>query len=203
MIEVNKLRTVNELKGKIVQLFSNEEILEMVSKKLIPHYILTNPISHKTTALFDVHEINNWLSDNTQKEGIVLEHELHFHCFDPRHFHIDDTDNVPVALGRIKRLYKLTKQHHSTPHGIYFLCKEHEVVYVGQAKNISARVGDHRADTSKEFDSVYFIVCHIDQLDSIERALIRHLQPVYNLQRHKLNAQNDHLILQSLGTFLT
>lgn len=197
MIDVNKLRTIGELKGKVTQLFSRQQILEMVDKKLIPHYILTNPLTKTEIILFDNTEINYWLTKHLKENRIDLEQELHFLCFDPSHFTFDATDKIPPALTQLKRLYKLSKNHYGTPHGVYFLCKDEEVVYVGQAQNIRDRVQSHRSEKVKEFDSVYFILCHIDQLDQIETALIRHLRPKYNVSQNGGNRQNDISIVEA------
>ena len=61
---------------------------------------------------------------------------------------------------------------------VYFLCKEGNIVYIGQSVNPSMRVAQH--SESKEFDAVYAIHVPRDSLNRVEGALIRHLQPPLN-----------------------
>lgn len=61
--------------------------------------------------------------------------------------------------------------------GVYFLCLGNEVVYVGQATKVGARVGAH---FDKEFDRVYYISCRESELTDYEGAFIYHLKPKLN-----------------------
>lgn len=61
--------------------------------------------------------------------------------------------------------------------GVYFLCKEGEVVYVGQSVHPSARIKTHEASSSKDFDRVYLLPVPESELDDTEAAFIKLLHP--------------------------
>lgn len=64
--------------------------------------------------------------------------------------------------------------------GVYFLYRDGVVVYVGQGRNIRARIGAHISECLKFFDAVSFIACPLGELLSRERSFIRRLAPEYN-----------------------
>lgn len=62
---------------------------------------------------------------------------------------------------------------------VYFLISEHNVVYVGQSKNLESRIKQHRAD--KQFDDIYYIeIDGLDELPAVEQAFIRFYKPKLN-----------------------
>lgn len=61
--------------------------------------------------------------------------------------------------------------------GVYFLLDGDEVVYVGQAVNVYARIGQH---TDKRFDRYAFVPCPVDSLDRLESLYIHCLRPRLN-----------------------
>lgn len=63
--------------------------------------------------------------------------------------------------------------------GVYFLCCQDEVVYIGQSTNIPARIGQHRGD--KTFDRAYWMPVPAHRLDEVEGAMIRHYRPRLNI----------------------
>jgi hypothetical protein len=69
-----------------------------------------------------------------------------------------DTSTVPVELAAIAgMLIPLSVQSAESigcP-GVYFLCHDQKVVYVGQSADVLRRVGAHIGDRS--FDSVWFV----------------------------------------------
>jgi hypothetical protein len=69
--------------------------------------------------------------------------------------------------------------------GIYFLLKGSEIVYVGQSRTVYQRIETHKTDGTKEFDKACFFECSVEELDDIERTLIRAFGPKYN-KTHKL-----------------
>jgi hypothetical protein len=67
--------------------------------------------------------------------------------------------------------------------GIYFLCFNGEVVYVGQTQTLAIRARDHRRQGIKNFDSVFFIRTHREDLDETEAYWALLLTPKYNTPR--------------------
>lgn len=66
------------------------------------------------------------------------------------------------------------------PAGVYFLLRNSEVVYVGQAKHIAKRLWQHRQTI--EFDSFHFIeIMRRAQRDVAERKYIRAIRPILNV----------------------
>ena len=65
--------------------------------------------------------------------------------------------------------------------GVYFLIDRDEIVYVGQATNVHARVAAHTRNW-KQFDSYTYIPCPKEQLDALERHYIQRLQPALNVR---------------------
>lgn len=64
--------------------------------------------------------------------------------------------------------------------GVYFLYRDGLVVYVGQARNVRARIGQHISEGRKTFDGVTIIPCSTDRLNRIEAHYIDLLKPLYN-----------------------
>lgn len=62
--------------------------------------------------------------------------------------------------------------------GIYFLIRGSNVVYVGQSKNIYSRIAAH--SSSKSFDSMAWIACNAEKLDSLESLYIHFFKPELN-----------------------
>lgn len=63
---------------------------------------------------------------------------------------------------------------------IYFLINEGKIVYVGQSKNIFARIGDHIK--SKSFDSYFVFSCQEENIDVMESFYIHKFNPELNAQ---------------------
>jgi hypothetical protein len=82
-------------------------------------------------------------------------------------------DKIPSALKEIDELVEIPSMH---PPGVYFLCQENQVVYVGQSKNPSARIAQHLVD--KQFNRVFMIPTN--NLDEVESAYIKKFKPKYN-----------------------
>lgn len=73
--------------------------------------------------------------------------------------------------------------------GVYFLCEDGKVNYVGQSKDIKARIRTHRREKSKPFESVFGIKLPQEQLVRIEGMFITLLCPKYNMNGgHSLKA---------------
>jgi hypothetical protein len=61
--------------------------------------------------------------------------------------------------------------------GVYFLIKEGEVVYIGQASNLLGRLASHQV---RDYDSVGFIAAPAEILDELERYWIAAFHPEHN-----------------------
>jgi hypothetical protein len=64
--------------------------------------------------------------------------------------------------------------------GVYFLHRNGAVVYVGQARCMRARIGNHLTEGVKFFDAISYIACDVRDLIAIESYYIQSLAPLYN-----------------------
>lgn len=62
--------------------------------------------------------------------------------------------------------------------GIYFLIKDNEIVYVGKSIHLHRRLSNHRK--AKDFDRAFFVECHKDDLNYLEKHFIRLFCPRLN-----------------------
>jgi excinuclease UvrABC nuclease subunit len=67
--------------------------------------------------------------------------------------------------------------------GIYFLCKDNKVVYIGQSKDVTNRVNGHIG--FKEFDSVTAMLVPEGLLDEVEKYWIKRIKPELNFRHAK------------------
>lgn len=63
--------------------------------------------------------------------------------------------------------------------GVYFLCRGHRVLYVGQSTNVASRIGAH-AGAGLAFERAYVLPAPRECLDALEGAFIRALRPPHN-----------------------
>lgn len=64
--------------------------------------------------------------------------------------------------------------------GIYFLIKNHKIVYIGQTTNLHARLASHEYKYNTKFDAVRFIPCEGSKLWRYEKRWILKFKPKYN-----------------------
>lgn len=74
--------------------------------------------------------------------------------------------------------------------GLYFLIKDEKVVYVGQTKNLSARMAGH---LNKDYDKYRFIQCPEHLLKHYENRWILRFSPILN--KTKIKAGDDSLTI--------
>jgi hypothetical protein len=198
-IEINRLKSASELKGKIKQIFTLEQLEQLAKNYGLPHYILLNPITKEELIYFDQSEIDEWVAANfLKKNDCKTQLNLSFFYFNSDSHKIKDLSAVPKELININNLFEIPFEIINTPPGVYFLCYRSEIVYIGQAKNVSFRVAEHIKEREKEFDTIYFIPCPINQLDVLESSLIRHIRPKYNIGRMGESRHTDKLVYESL-----
>ena len=149
-------------------MISTEELINLAESGYAPHYRIKDG-----PPMFKLSEIKEWVKNNLLNAhgGRVLPKVVRvFNGNEPQR------EAVPSSIRRVQGLRDISSLLFIGP-GIYFLCKEQEVVYVGQSVNATARVHQH---AKKEFDSVFFLPWPEDDLSRIEAAFIRFLQPPLN-----------------------
>jgi excinuclease UvrABC nuclease subunit len=87
-------------------------------------------------------------------------------------------DKPPESISNIQNIKQMPR--HGYQPGVYFLCKDNDVIYVGQSVTPSSRIASHTRDSQKKFDRVYLLPVPQSELNDVEAAFIHHLQPVAN-----------------------
>lgn len=158
--------TVEEL-AETMHHLSADRIKEMAISGYMPHYKFDGKL------VFDISEVTRWVQDNLicRVRGIDI----------PKRILIFSNGDwvgtpPPPCISRVPNLHQVNLGMFSS--GIYFLCNSDEVVYVGQSSNIAQRVKSH-IDV-KSFDRVYALPVPSKELNDVEAAFIKYLQPRYN-----------------------
>lgn len=194
---IDKLKKISDCKGKLKQLVGDEGVLQLAKLKICPHYILINPITNEEHIYFDPAELNEWFVENYCKYnegGINLNYNFHYFDKDLNTAKYD----VPIELSQIKDLFELSIEQINTPPGIYFLCLDKKIQYIGKSVTISDRVISHIKENVKQFDKVFYVVCPLNELDSFETALIRYYKPPLNKTYLQNPDENDLLLVKSI-----
>jgi hypothetical protein len=176
MVNPERLKTADKITGKIKEVLKPLEINELAKKQEIPHYLLVNPLTKEEIFCFVQDEVNEWFKSYIRQIPVKTPPVINFMRYKQQC--ITETDIIPSSLSLIRDLKKIPLSFFETPPGVYFLCKDDEIVYIGQARNVSSRVMSHFKE--KEFDSIFYINCHISQLCPLEKALIRYYKPALN-----------------------
>jgi hypothetical protein len=81
--------------------------------------------------------------------------------------------------------------------GVYFLCLDGDVVYVGQSIAVGVRVGSHAG--SKPCDRIFALPVPPSELDAVEGAFIRILKPRLNMHPGPREDRPDRETLKMIG----
>lgn len=156
---------------------SEDVLLGWTASRHAPHYYLdgAGPLYKRT-------EIRKWVEANLMRhcEGMPV----------PRQLEVLKAVNgltrtaPPLSIALLGNLLHVPIT--ATCSGVYFLCADDEVVYVGQALHVISRIANHICEGVKQFDlsRVYFLPCPVGELNEVERQWIQALKPRYN--RHGL-----------------
>lgn len=197
---IRSLKLANELGNGALKWVSPKELIELAINQKVPHYVVKNPLTGQEQLYFITKEIEDWFRNGYVKRFEPNVNQEIFNIWIFNDCDKVDSFKIPKSLWGIKDVYEIPVRNIRTPPGIYFLCHQSQVVYVGQSENIGARIIEHEKNPEKVFDSIYWIMCPINRLNSLESAFIRHLQPKYNKTRHKKDLYNrDKLILRGMG----
>ena len=169
------LKTAEEL-SEIIGV-NTGQLLKQAAAREIPHYRFDGGVPR-----FRTKEVKDWMLDT----GRVYHHT----CKTFRHdvigydgaFSGDIKMFLPKELQNLKGLVDLSTR--LVPSGVYFLVDGEELVYIGQSVNPIARIGTHRSDSKKVFTHAFLLPIPHDQLDNVEGALIRLINPKYNSVRY-------------------
>ena len=150
-----------------------ERLLQWTIGGYAPHHTVdgTGPFFTKST-------IKPWLLENivSFKGGIPI----------PQKFNIlsslttEQVLNIPKSISVLPNIQSVSLA--SKCPGIYFLCQDGEVVYVGMSECVVYRIATHIKEGVKSFDwdKIFFIPCPVDVLEDVEKQFIIQLRPKYN-----------------------
>lgn len=96
-----------------------------------------------------------------------------------------DRGSLPLRLRRFQNLCDITDEMDRT--GIYFLCRDGLLEYIGQSVHVGSRGRAHFREQEiknrQQYDTMLYIPCLQEQLLSAEGAFIRKLEPRCNSRR--------------------
>jgi hypothetical protein len=98
----------------------------------------------------------------------------------------DEAGNFPLMVAEENDIISHARPAPKLP-GIYYLLRDYDIVYVGQAIDIDKRIKDHVREGIKKFDSYYYQYCPVMALDDLEAMAICKYQPEYNVTIPKNN----------------
>jgi hypothetical protein len=197
MTDANKLRKIQDCKGRLKEIVGDEGVIQLAMDGICPHYVLTNPLTKEESIWFVPSELNYWFEENFirfQQGNFTPNYQFTY-------FSKDDclaTGEIPDELHKIQDLYQIPIEHISTPPGIYFLCKGKKIQYIGQATNVASRIVTHIKEGLKDFDKVLFITSPIRRLTEVETALIRYFRPPLNKTCQVSATDRDKVIVASI-----
>ena len=149
---------------------SAERLIQLADSGYAPHWRIDGG-----APLFRLGEVKEWLSKNVLERvnGKPLPQPFIVSVSKDR---ISDYRHVPEQLKQIPGLVDITNETRRS--GIYFLCEDNELLYIGQSVNVASRISTHHH--SGKFNRVIFMAWPPDDLDNVEGALIRTLRPPLN-----------------------
>jgi hypothetical protein len=174
-LNIDNLLTAEDLAKGLKNRITVERIEELAESELIPH------IRFEGKRLFHLPTAKKWIGENLTVEipgaplgtklltvNIMLTNEPMKHI-------------PPLAIRPLSRhLVPIAAFSHESPavSGVYFLCHNDEVVYIGQSVNVFSRVGSHAGQ--KTFSYAFFVPVAKSDLTFVELSLIQALKPKYN-----------------------
>ena len=174
---IGSLRTAEELSEKLGQRVTAGRLMELAEAQLIPHYELEGRI------YFKIMEAKKWIENDLvfKVSGQLMPHPVSI-------IQITETDMEREPPKALKALWPhlipvsvASIQCAALP-GIYFLCREGIVSYVGQSTNVAARISQHA--TEKTFDYAFYMRVPRSDIIAIEAELIAALRPADNKTNH-------------------
>lgn len=179
MPDISRLLTADEMSRRLNGRMSAERLMELVSAKIVPHYDFDG------TTLFAYTETLNWLRDNMLLTIVpaAVPHNIAITPVVLRDLPKESPDELRGIMCHLIPL-PIQSLEYATFSGVYFLCRNRKVVYVGQSMAVSGRVGAHMKD--KLFDYAYCLRVPPSDLDYVEGEMIRALKPEYNFGKYGL-----------------
>ena len=176
MASLESLLTAAQLAKSLRNLISVERLNELAESETIPH------IRFEGARLFQAGMAKKWLRENlvTEVAGCPIGSKMF--TVNVMLKHSPGEYVPPVSLrGMSRHLIPLDvagAENKPFP-GVYFLCHEGVVVYVGQSVAVLSRVPQHCG--VKTFSSAFYVPVPERDLNFVEMSFIKRLKPKYNV----------------------
>ena len=164
------LITIDELIIKLKKFFTKKDILYFAKNRYMPHHELGG-----SAIGYRYKEVVRWIVENATRYS---DRGTNVHPAIIRFKSRVRKEAKHLIPDSLKDIVNLTPMEIGYPSGVYFLCQDEKVVYVGQSANPSARIPHHYKD--KKFNRVYLIPVPEKRLLEVEHRYIREFLPLYN-----------------------
>jgi hypothetical protein len=105
--------------------------------------------------------------------------------------------SVPPILREVRGIFECPLS--ASPPGVYFLCNDDDVVYVGQSVQPLARVATHiTSDKQGKFNRAFIVPCLPEHLTEVENAFIRTMEPPLNSSFPAKNTGDLEKVIQAM-----
>lgn len=191
----SKLLTARELSNALSEggiALGADRITELADAFYIPHFRVDGG-----PPLFKAQEARKWIGANLTTHALGQRLPLEYRVIVESGVVGVSSASVPRALAQIAD--KLIEQPRIlNGSGIYFLCRGGRVVYVGQSVACGPRIATHTS-SNKVFDRAFVLATPPSELDRLEAAFIRALQPEENVVMYSGNPELDLNSFAELG----
>lgn len=191
---IEHLKTPEQASVLLNGLYSASELLSLAAERIVSFTVPKKAKDLRGRVMFDMKvleaEIETKLIANVpamyydhaeKTSDVKLEFNVVFYDGWQK---INSVDKLPPELISCNRISEIPINSAYGPSGVYFLCKDKKIVYVGQSKCVFSRINDHKKQKRGLFDSVFFIDLPLSRLDDVETALIRKFNPPLNKCKH-------------------
>jgi hypothetical protein len=164
------LITLDELIIKLKGFFTKRDILYFAKNKYMPyHEIGGSQVGYRYK------EVISWIIKNASRYSSV---GVDVHPSIIRFRSRVRKEAKHLIPDSLKDIINLTPMEIGYPSGVYFLCQDEKVVYVGQSVKPSSRIPHHYKD--KKFNRVFLLPVPEQKLLQVEHKYIREFEPLYN-----------------------
>lgn len=164
------LITIDELIIKLKKFFTKKDILDFAKNRYMPYHEIGGSqvgYRYKEVVSWIIKNASRYSSAGTDVHPAIIRFRSRIRK--------EAKQLIPEAL---KDIVNLTPVEIGYPSGVYFLCQDEKVVYVGQSVNPSSRIPHHYKD--KKFNRVFLLPVPEKRLLEVEYRYIRQFEPLYN-----------------------
>lgn len=161
------LKTAEEVAATLKGTFTVERLLELAEAGYMPCFKFEGG-----KIRFQTEQVKSWIARNmmTEERGIDIDERIRVVIPAPCII-----DPPPDAIANVPGLRQIPRE--PVQPGVYFLCDGDRVIYVGQSTRPMTRLENHYWEGKRSFDRIYLLPVPESELNNVEAAFIKHLQP--------------------------